>query len=386
MKNMSSQPKIAIVYDWMDKWGGVERVLLTLNEIYPQADFYTSYIDSKNAFWAKNLNVKTSFIQRLPSFIRKNRVISLFFYPYAFESFDFSGYDVVISITSSFAKGIITKPSTKHICYLLTPTRFLWAYPELYRQNKLISLISAPLSKKLKEWDYIAAQRPDEYISISKTIVDRCRKYYRRESEVVYPPFDMEYWESVGSSGACLPAGRFGVRRKNINAKYFLVVSRLEKYKKVDLVIEAFNELHDKSLIVIGKGTQEGKLKRMAGKNIHFISSVTDEELADYYKNAEALIMPQEEDFGYVSLEAQFFGCPVIAFRKGGAIETILKDRTGIFFDIQDKESLTTAIERFSSMSYNLKQTVKDLSSEHLSKFAKKKFIESITKKINNSL
>lgn len=376
---MSDDLKVAIVYDWIDKWGGVERMLLTMNEIFPQAVFYTSYVDYENAKWAKDLKIKTSFIQKFPSFIKKNRILSLPFYPYAFEAFDFSGYDLVISVSSSFAKSIITKPQTKHICCLLTPARFLWINPELYKQNKLFSFISDPFVEQLKKWDFISAQRPDFYISISDTVRERCKKYYERSSDVIYPPFDVEYWKKVHSS-------EFVVRSKNLeDKKYFLVVSRLEKYKRVDLVIEAFKEFRDKNLVIIGKGTQEGKLKRMAGENIRFINSVTDEELAGYYKNAEALIMPQEEDFGYVALEAQFFGCPVIAYKKGGSTETIIENKTGIFFDGQSKNSLIKAIERFKPIAYNLKQSVKDTSPGHLKKFEKNNFKKKFLEKINNS-
>ncbi|MDH7476427.1 MAG: glycosyltransferase [Microgenomates group bacterium] len=362
--------KIAIVYDWIDKWGGVERVLLELSKLFPQADFYTSYYDEKKASWAKNLNIKTSFIQKLPKFIRRRRTLSLPFYPFAFESFNFNSYNLVISVSSSFAKSVITKPGTLHICYLLTPTRFLWLYPELYL-SRLIQRIGSWYFNYLRKWDFVAGQRPDRIIAISKTVADRCKKYYKREAEVLYPPFDKYYWERVQHS-------KFNLKR--LTFKYYLIVSRLEPYKKVDLAVNVFNKRKDLNLIIVGEGTEKEKLKQIAGENIKFLGKATNEELAKLYSEAEALIMPQEEDFGYVALEAQFFGCPVIAFKKGGAVETVSEGKTGIFFDHQNEKSLSQALERFKTMSYNLRyQTVKT-GRENTENFAtsifKKRFLD----------
>lgn len=386
-----SKRKIAIVYDWMDSWGGVERILLTLNKMYPEADWYTSYIDPKKAEWTQNITrsftftqansyknkITTSFIQSTPSFIKKSRILSLVFYPFAFESFDFREYDKVISVTSSFAKGIITHPNTKHICILLTPTRWLWGMTNMYLQSqnsnvktqdyisKLQVFISKHLINSLREWDYVAAQRPDKIIAISKIVSDRCKKYYKRESEVIYPPFDIGHWKSM--------------KRKTYNAKrlffneYYLIVSRLEPYKKVDLAVETFNKMQDKKLIIVGKGTQKSKLNAIASKNIRFIQDITDQELADLYSNATALIMPQEEDFGYVALEAQFFGCPVIAYDRGGSKETVITGKTGLLFAKQTSKSLGNAVAEFEHKKYNLEDI-----KAHLNKFLKKVFVNKV--------
>lgn len=363
--------KIAIVYDWMDKMGGVERMLVTLAEIYPEADWYTSYVDYNKADWIPDQvrndpstplrasRIQTSFIQHLPSFIKSSRILSLPFYPYAFESFDFSSYDTVISVTSSFAKSIITQPHTKHVCILLTPTRWLWSHTDQYQ---ITSILLRPFINRLKKWDYVAAQRPDEIISISKTVAERCQRYYHRESTVVYPPFDEEYWGGSWTS-------------QNDNRKYFLVVSRLESYKKVDLVINAFAAMPDKHLVIIGKGTQSSNLKSIAASNITFIQNATDVELAQYYSNAQALIMPQEEDFGYVSLEAQFFGCPVISYNKGGARETVIGGKTGTFFNTQSASAIRYAVAHFKRAEYNLEDRRKTLS-----QFSKNTFISTIRK------
>lgn len=355
--------KTAIVYDWIDKWGGIERVLLTMAEMYPKADFFTSYFNPETAPWAKNLNIKTSFIQRLPNFVKKNRILSLPFYPYAFELFNFSNYDFVISVSSSFAKSIITKPNTLHICYLLTPTRYFWLDTETYLDNPLKQLGKIRL-EKYKEWDYAAAQRPDHIISISKAVEQRVKKFYKRNSKVIYPPFDVESWEKIQKE-------TLKVRRKD--SKFFIVVSRLEPYKKVDLAINVFNKLKDK-LVIVGKGTQMSKLKRLAGNNIEFFSDLSDVELAKLYNNADALIMPQEEEFGYIALEAQFFGCPVIAYKKGGATETILENKTGVFFGQQTAKSLANAVARFIKIEYNLRKTTKEYGQENLERFSRKTF------------
>lgn len=355
--------KTAIVYDWIDKWGGVERVLLTMAKMFPEADFYTSYYDPEAAPWAKNLKIKTSFIQQLPDFIKKNRVLSIPFYPYAFESFNFSDYDLAISVSSSFAKSIVTKPGTLHICYLLTPTRYFWLNTETYLDNPFKQLGKIHL-KKYQEWDYVAAQRPEHIISISKTVQQRVKKFYKRNSEVIYPPFDVEYWEKIKQEA-------LKVRQKD--SKFFIVVSRLEPYKKIDLVINVFNKLKNR-LVIVGKGTQMSKLKRLAGNNIEFISNLSDVELAKLYTSAEALIMPQEEEFGYVSLEAQILGCPVIAYKKGGATETILENKTGVFFDQQTVKSLANAVARFTKIEYNLRKSAIEYGKINVQKFSFQKF------------
>ncbi|MFN4212682.1 MAG: glycosyltransferase [Microgenomates group bacterium] len=363
---MLKNKKIAIVYDWIDKWGGVERVLLTLHEMFPNAPFFTSHYDPQRAVWAKNLTIKTSFIQKLPVFIRRSRFFSFPLYPFAFESFDFSSFDVVISVTSSFAKSIITKPKTFHLCYLLTPTRYLWFMNKEYH---------APKINYLKKWDYVAAQRPDKIISISKTVAQRCQRYYKRKSEVIYPPFDIDYWGKIKSeirSRKLQIHGKF----KILNSKqFFLIVSRLEPYKKVDLVVQSFNQLNYQ-LVVIGEGSQKNKLKKIAGKNVIFLSGLTDQELGWFYSNAKVLIMPQEEDFGYTALEAQFFGCPVIAYKKGGARETIIDGKTGLFFNEQTEESLIGALERFQTIAYNLTKSTQAYGLKNIEKFNKTIFVE----------
>ncbi len=375
---MFSDKKIAIVYDWIDKWGGVERVLLNLHEIFPNAVFYTSYFDREKAEWAKDLNIKTSFLQSFPSMIKKNRILSLPFFPFVFESFNFVGYDLVISITSSFAKSAVTQPGTKHICYLLTPTRYLWSHKKDYLKNKFISYLIGGYLDYFKNWDKITAQRPDKIISISETVRTRCQKYYGRDSEVVYPGFDIGYWRNIKDQILKIKTTD---KKLKINDKYYLIVSRLEPYKKIDLAINVFNKLN-KKLIIVGKGSRSDELKQLAGDNITFLSGLSDAELGDLYSNAQALIMPQEEDFGYIALEAQFFGCPVIAYKKGGAKETIIDGKTGIFFTDQTGQSLKRAVERFDKIKYNLRKNTAKFGIINIDKFSKEKFIEKFVKNI----
>jgi len=362
--------KIAIVYDWIDSWGGVERVLSQLHTIFPQADFFTSYVDLTKAKWAKDLKIITSFIRDLPGFIKKNRRLSFPFYPYAFESFNFTGYNLVISVTSSFAKSIITKPDTFHLCYLLTPTRYLWLYPEQYLSGWQRG-IGQLYFQSLKKWDYLAAQRPDKIIAISKTVSERCLKYYDRQAEIVYPGFDGDYWNHIKSK---IKNQRSKLEIKNKN--FYLVVSRLEPYKRVDLVIEAFNQL-GRQLIIVGKGSLENKLRRQAKPNIQFLSDVGDQGLAELYTNAQTLIMPQEEDFGFSALEAQFFGCPVIAFERGGATETVLSHQTGIFFKEQTFESLKQTLLKYDKILTKLKESTGRLGTAQCLKFSQAKFVSS---------
>lgn len=326
--------KVAFVYDRVNKWGGAERVLLSLHKIWPEAPLFTSVYSPELTPWAKSFKVITSFLQKIPP-ARTHHELFPVLMPCVFESFDFSGFDVVISVTSEAAKGIITNPKTLHVCYCLTPTRYLWSGYNEYFDKKIKKFLSKPFVDYLRYWDKVASQRVDHYIAISETVRERIREYYNRESEVIYPPVD---------------TGKFGIMNNELKTaggeRYFLVVSRLVRYKKVDLVIKAFNKLNHK-LKVVGTGSEFNSLRRIASGNIEFLGQLTDEELMSYYQNCQAVIFPQEEDFGIVPLEAQARGKPVIAFRAGGAKETIIERKTGLFFDSQTEESLIDIVNTF---------------------------------------
>lgn len=358
MKSTTSSKKIAIVYDWVDKWGGAERILLALRELFPEADFYTSYVDLEKASWAKPFNFKTTFIQRLPAFIRKNRLFSLLFYPYAFESLSFNSYDKVVSVSSCFAKAVVTRPETDHICILLTPTRWLWSQQEAYLQsfwNKVGSIVLRFPINLLKKWDKVSAMRPDKILSISQTVADRTTQIYGRKSEVLYPPVIVEKFEKNLKN----------IQKPNapISPAYILVVSRLEPYKKVDLTLQSvslYNKIHSSQvqLIVVGKGSMERQLKAQADKNTLFISNVTERELFWLYKNAQCLLMPQEEDFGYTAAEAVFCKCPVVSYSKGGVSEIVKGGKTGIFFAEQNPASIVGALESLQKLRYNAEGSI----------------------------
>ena len=343
--------KVALVYDRVNKWGGAERVLLALHEIWPEASLYTAVYNPKTAPWAKVFKVIPSFLQGFPA-AKSNHEFYAPLMPLAFESFNFDGYDVVISVTSEAAKGIITKPKTLHLCYCLTPTRYLWSGYNQHFDTPLKKTLSLPLIENLKKWDLVAAQRPDDYLAISKTVQERIKKYYSRESEVVYPPIDTEKFHPP--AGGLNPKSQINQKYKmqsfdiaqDKNSKYFLVVSRLVKYKKVDLAVEAFNKL-GWELKIIGTGREMGKLRRLAGPNIEFLGHLTDEALLGYYQNCQAVVFPQEEDFGLVPLEAQACGKPVIAYRAGGALETVIESKTGLFFYPQTAEGLEKSLRQF---------------------------------------
>lgn len=331
--------KVALVYDRVNKWGGAERLLLTLHELFPEAHLYTSVYNSNTAPWAKVFTIKPSFLNNFP-FAKSTHEAYALLMPLSFESFNFDAYDVVISVTSEAAKGIITKPSTVHICYMLTPTRYLWSGYDEYFKNSFIRFVSKPAIEYLRKWDLLASSRPDIIISISKEVQSRVKKYYRRDSEVVYPPVTL-------SNNKQLRIENYGLRVKN----YFLVVSRLVSYKRIDIAIQACNMLQ-LPLVIVGTGSQESYLRSISGDKIRFVGNLTDEELASYYKNCKALLFPGFEDFGLVPAEANSFGKPVIAYRKGGAIETIIEGKTGIFFEKQSVNSLVDALKKFQLMKF----------------------------------
>ena len=361
--------KVALVYDRVNKWGGAERVLLALHEMFPKAPLYTSLYDSQKAKWTKKVfKVIPSFINKIPYIRDKHELLSIFM-PMVFEQFNFSDYDLVISVTSEAAKGIITRPPTRHISYCLTPTRYLWGGYEFYRKNPqgllktipFFGLVSKPFMAYMRYWDKIAAQRPDEIIAISNEVKKRIKKYYHRDSVVLYPPVDID---------------KFQLKDKKTRGDYFLIVSRLVPYKRVDLVVRAFNKLK-LPLIIVGTGGEEKRLRKIAGKNINFAGFVSDEHLINYYAGAKAFIHPQDEDFGISAVEAQAAGVPVIAYRKGGAMETVIEGKTGIFFKEQTIDSLVDAVKRFGKMNFNTQDLI-----ENARKFSKDRFKKEFRKLI----
>ena len=330
--------KVAIVYDRVNKIGGAERVLESLGEIFPKAVLYTSVYNPQQSPWAKKFIVKTSFIQKIAILNRRHEFIP-YLMPFAFESFDFSDFKLVISVTSEASKGVIVGPDTTHICICLTPTRYLWSGYKGYFKNLILKFISIPLVWYLRRWDLIAAKRPDMYVAISENVRKRIKKYYKRESVVIYPPSDRLF--------------KAKFKQLEIFEKgYFLVVSRLVEYKRIDLAVKACTKLK-LPLIVIGEGSEYEKLDAISGPTIQFKGKVTDSELISYYKNCKALIFPGEEDFGITMVEVQLAGKPVIAYGKGGALEIVKRGKTGIFFEKETVPSISRVLKNFRSSRYN---------------------------------
>ncbi|MCJ7827904.1 glycosyltransferase, partial [Patescibacteria group bacterium] len=341
VKSFRCDLSTALIYDWATKWGGAERVLVALKKIFPEAPLYTSVFDQKNASWAQEFEVETSFLDR-GSFFKKHYRSLAMAMPLAFEQFNLSKKQLVVSVSSWAAKGVITLPSTVHLHYCLTPTRFLWSGADQYRRfpgfktGEMTARIGLRLfGGYLRRWDQLASTRPDFWLAISKTVAQRIKKYYGVGAEVVYPPVRTDLFKP----GSVKPG------------KGWLVVSRLEPYKKVDLVVEAFNRL-GWPLTVVGTGSQKEKLKRQAGKNISFVGCVSDEKLISYYHSSRAVVCPQEEDFGLVAVEAQACGRPVVGYGRGGFRETVLPHQTGEFFNHPTSQSLERTLRRFKPERY----------------------------------
>ena len=373
---MSKDLKIALVHDDLIQHGGAERLFEVMIETFPEADVFTSMASNR---WqvqsakfkvqnlAQNLKLRTSFMQILPF---KEKLYRHYFllYPVAFESFDFTDYDIVLSSSTRFAHGIVTRPETLHICYMNTPPRMFWE-PERYFEPPparpgLAKVVLAPFLSYLRLWDYTAAQRVDYFIANSKTPQARIKKYYGRDSTIIYPFVDLERF----SECQC-------VNVSMCQSNYFLIVSRLTSWKKIDIAVEACNQLQ-LPLKIIGEGPDRPRLEKLAGlpvgrqdPTVELLGRLTDEEVVSYYQSCSALIFPQKEDFGITPLEAMACGKPVVAFEGGGALETVLAGKTGEFFYPQTAEALATVLKDFDPNRYQ-----KEDCRRQAEKFSKKRF------------
>ena len=352
--------KVAIVHDWLVSLGGAERVVESLLKLFPQADLYTSVYDPKKVKLFKNRQVRTTFLQHWPLAKSKHQLFAPI-RPLAFESIDLKSYDLVISSSSAEAKGVITGTDTLHISYIHTPIRYYWSGYEDYISNPgfglinpLVRLFMPSMVKKLRIWDYAAAQRPDFLVANSDTVKSRIEKYYKRDSKVINPPVNIN---------------KFACSRESSKDKvqdYYLVVSRLVPYKRVDLAVRACSYTNRK-LIVAGKGPELKYLKKIAGKSVAFVENPSEEKVIELYKMARAFIFSAEEDFGITPVEAMAAGLPVICFGQGGATETVVNERTGIYHSKQTTASLIAALEKYENTKFN-KATIiaraKDFSEE----------------------
>ncbi|MEK9167342.1 MAG: glycosyltransferase [Patescibacteria group bacterium] len=334
--------KIALVHEFLNTWGGGEYVLKVFSEIYPEAPIYVINYDQKIIDeFLPGKKIIPSFLQSFPG-MPKSFKYWLPFMPRAIESFDLSGYDIVLSDSSAYAKGAIAKGKTKHICYLHTPTRYLWSDRDSYIASAPIPLplIGQPIVKLivkfLQKWDLKAAKRPDYLIANAEYIAERTRKYYKRNpNKVLFPPVD---------------CSRFKISKEI--GDYFLVVGRQEPYKRTDLAIQAANVLGIK-LRIVGGGTKLDALKKIAGPTVEFTGRVSDGELVELYSNCKAFIFPPLEDAGITPLEAMASGRPVIAYGEGGALESVVAGVTGEFFKEQTVESLVEVLKNFDPNKYD---------------------------------
>ena len=333
--------KVAIVADWLVARGGAERVVLLFAEIFPQADLYTSVFKAPNFPELNGRRVITSRLQYSP--LRYKQQLFPTLRPAAFEAFDLDDYDLVVSSAHAEAKGVLTKPETLHLCYCHTPTRYYWSHyheylktPQLGILDPLIKSVMPTLVHRLRIWDRVAADRVDVFLANSKNTAGRIKKYYERESSVIYPPVDYQRFQG-----------------ESVPGDYYLIVGRQIEYKRTNIAVEAFNQL-DLPLRVIGEGPELPRLKQLAKSfKIEFLGRLSDDQTTQQFLGCKAVLFPQEEDFGIVPLEAMAAGKPVIAYRAGGALETVVDNQTGIFFDYQTVVSLAEAVRRFERMSFS---------------------------------
>lgn len=351
---MLDELKIAIVCDWLTVFGGAERVIFEIHNLFPNAPIYTSLFHARNCNQFSNAKIIESGLKKFP-FARNFHRIYFPFMPKIFETMDFSEFDIVISSSHSAAKGIITKPETLHVTYCHSPMRYIWDRSHSYQSNfsdfKYLKFFYKPILHKIRKWDRLAAERPDQYIANSAYISKRIKKYYKKDSKIIYPPVNLE---------------KFRVSRNHLD--FYLAVGRLIPYKKFDLLVDTFNK-NSLPLKIVGTGSEFRKLRKIAKSNIEFLGHISDEELYNYYSQSKALIFPQMEDFGIVPLEAMASGTPVIAYAGGGALETVENGTSGILFDEQSPDSLNEAIIKFNSKSWD-----PDLIASTVDKFSASRF------------
>jgi glycosyltransferase involved in cell wall biosynthesis len=335
--------KVAIVCDWLTGIGGAERVVLELHKLYPKAPIYTSQYDPSKIDWFVEADVRPlKSLQKLPKSLKK-------FLPglraWGFGRLDLSDYDLVISSSGAEAKGVRTGPNTVHVCYCHSPTHYYWIRHDEYLRNPgfpfglnwLARLGLKLLDEPLRRRDFQAAKHPDVMIANSTHTQEMIKKYYKRDSQVVFPPVEVERFEIVGK-----PPLRHG----------FVVAGRQTPYKRLDLAIAACNELKV-PLVVIGDGPDHKRLEKLAGRSITFLSGVGDHEIADHFQSALGYIMPNMDDFGIVAVEAMAAGTPVIAYHKGGALDYVVDGKTGLFFDKQDVQGLSAVLEVAMTKTFN---------------------------------
>ena len=334
---LAKAPRIAIVHDYLNQRGGAERVVAALHGMWPEAPIYTSIVDyNKLLPELKGADIRPSWMQKLPGVLKRFKLY-LPFYAGAIESFDLKGYDIIISSSSAFAKGARKGMGALHVCYCYTPMRFVWDFERYTEKEKIpfpLKYILPFFIRRLRKWDIDTKDRPDYYIAISTIVQKRIQAVYGKDSAIIFPPVEVRRFEPSGMAG-----------------DFYLIVSRLNAYKCIDIAIGAFNILK-LPLKVVGEGDHKGVLQAMAGPTVEFLGHVADDELERLYSTCKAMIFPGEEDFGLAPLEANAAGRPVIAFMAGGAIDTVIHGQTGIFFKERSARSLMESVAAFEQGKY----------------------------------
>jgi glycosyltransferase involved in cell wall biosynthesis len=338
-------PKVALVHDWLTGRRGGEKVLEVFAEIYPNAPIYTLFhFHGSQVPNIEQKRIVSSFVQKLPS-LKKRYRFYLPLFPLAVELFDLQEYDFIISSSHCVAKGAIPRPDALHISYVHSPMRYAWNQYSSYFSPEMLGFFSRriipPIIHRLRIWDESSSHRVDHFIANAKAVADRIHRYYRRDADVFHPPVDTEFFKPG-----------------DVGEDYFLIVSALVPYKRIDLAVETFNRTGER-LRIVGQGPEYLKLKRRAQSNIEFLGSVSPEDLLQAYQKSRALIMSGEEDFGINSLESQACGVPVIAFGRGGAKETVLPGETGVLYEEPGIEGLSAALDKFKDMNFN-KTTIRE--------------------------
>lgn len=360
----AGKPKVVIVCDWLTNMGGAEKVILAIAKAYPDAPIYTSVFTPETMPAFKDLDIRTTYLQRFPSFLRRKHQLFPVLRAHAFSHLNLDEYDIVISIASAEAKAVRVREGASHICYCHTPTRYYWSHYEEYKRepglgplDPLVRLIIPLFVRWMRHLDLKAAKGVDYFIANSTTVAARIQKYYGRESFVLNPPVDTERFRQLD-----LTKPRKG----------FVALGRQVPYKRVELAIAACNQLK-LPLTVYGNGSEHERLIALAGPTITFETNASDEQIVQALAGAEGYIMPQEEDFGIVQIEAMAAGAPVIAYAVGGSQDAVIDGKTGLFFGEQTVESLTDALTRFTSVAFD-----HQLIQKHAMKFSESTFIEKL--------
>jgi glycosyltransferase involved in cell wall biosynthesis len=358
--------KTALVYDWLVTIGGGEKALAAIYERFP-APIHTLVYNGKamaKTFFA-NTEVHSSFLQKIPFSHRYYRYL-LPFFPLAIEQFNLSDCELILSTSHAVAKGVLTHPDQLHLCYCLTPMRYAWDLTHHYLQTlgPLQKILARAVLHRLRNWDIASLNRVDHFAAISSYIAKRIKKVYGREAEVIYPPVDVEEIPFLDKK-----------------EDFYLTVSRLVPYKKIDLIVEAFSQVPERRLIVVGDGPEMKKIKEKAGKNIEILGRQSDSIVCDYMKKARGFIFAAEEDFGIVVVEAQAAGTPVIAFGQGAALETVIEGKTGLFFDAQTIPSLLKTLNVFDRIEFD-SNTLRDNAQRFNKARFQREFQDFVTRKL----